>query len=57
MQVEQFANPLPEGGAAFARQLPRLRQLAAPIYAERGILPEIAAGLSDAAALDDEAER
>jgi len=45
------------GGAVFARQLPRLRALVRPIYVERGILPEIAAGLSDAAALSDEAER
>jgi MFS family permease len=45
------------GGVAFSRQLPRLRELVVPIYVERGILPEIAAGLSDAAALRDESER
>ena len=45
------------GGIAFSRQLPRLRELVVPIYVERGILPEIAAGLSDAAALRDESER
>ena len=45
------------GGVAFSRQLPRLRELVVPIYLERGILPEIAAGLSDAAALRDESER
>ncbi len=45
------------GGLVFARALPRLRQLVAPIYVERGIMPEIAAGLSDAAALRDEVER
>lgn len=41
------------GGIVFARQLPRLRELVAPIYVERGILPEIATGLSDAATLRD----
>jgi MFS family permease len=45
------------GGIAFSRQLPRLRELVRPIYVERGIFPEIAAGLSDAAALRDESER
>ncbi len=45
------------GALAFARQLPRLRRLVAPIYADRGILPAIADGLSDAAALRDEAAR
>ncbi len=45
------------GGVAFSHQLPRLRELVVPIYLERGILPEIAAGLSDAAALRDESER
>jgi MFS family permease len=44
------------GAAVFGLQLPRLRQLARPIYVERGILPEIATGLSDAAALRDETE-
>ena len=38
------------GGATFARQLPRLRELAAPIYVERGVLPDIDGGLPDAAA-------
>src|SRR6185295_829784 len=42
------------GGLAFRRQLPRLRELVVPIYVERGILPEIATGLSEAAALRDE---
>jgi len=45
------------GALAFARQLPRLRALVRPIYVERGILPEIATGLSDAAVLRDDAER
>jgi MFS family permease len=45
------------GGAVFGLQLPRLRQAARPIYVERGILSEIATGLSDAAALRDETER
>jgi MFS family permease len=45
------------GGAVFGWQLPRLRQLARPVYVERGILPEIAAGLSDSATLRDGTER
>ena len=45
------------GGLAFRRHLPRLREQVAPIYRERGILPEIATGLSEAAALRDESER
>ncbi len=45
------------GGAIFGRQLPRLRTLVIPIYVERGILPEIASGLSAAAVLRDESER
>jgi MFS family permease len=44
------------GGIVFSRQLPRLRELVVPIYIERGILPEIATGLSNAAALRDESE-
>ena len=39
------------------RQLPRLRALVVPIYVERGILPEIATGLSDAAVLGEGSER
>lgn len=42
------------GGAAFASQLSRIRELARPIYVERGIVPEVAGGLPDAAALHDE---
>ena len=45
------------GGLAFRGQLPRLRALVAPIYVERGILPEIASGLSEAASLGEESER
>jgi MFS family permease len=45
------------GGVAFSRQLPRMRELVLPIYVERGILPEIATGLAEAAALRDESER
>jgi MFS family permease len=45
------------GGLVFRRQLPRLRALVAPIYVERGILPEIASGLSEAASLGEESER
>lgn len=36
------------GAVLFARTLPRLRKLVRPVYAERGILPPVAAGLSDA---------
>lgn len=43
------------GAVVFARSLPRLRAAALPIYVERGIvLPEIAAGLSEATALRNE---
>ncbi len=45
------------GGVAFGWHLPRLRELVMPIYVERGILPQIATGLSDAAALRDESQR
>jgi MFS family permease len=45
------------GGLAFGRQLARLRALVRPIYVERGILPEIASGLSSAATLRDESQR
>ena len=45
------------GGLVFGWHLPRLRDLVTPIYVERGILPQIATGLSDAAALRDEAQR
>lgn len=45
------------GGIAFSRRLPRLRDEVAPIYVEKGILPEIATGLSNATALRDESER
>jgi MFS family permease len=45
------------GGVVFSRQLPRLRELVVPIYVERGILPEIATGLSAASTLRDESER
>lgn len=38
------------GAAIFARSLPRLRTFIRPIYVERGILPEVAAGMRDAAA-------
>ncbi len=45
------------GALVFSRQLPELRRRVAPIYTERGILPQIATGLSDAAAIGDESER
>ncbi len=45
------------GGLVFGWHLPRLRELVTPIYLERGIVPQIASGLSDAAALRDEVDR
>ncbi len=36
------------GSLAFARRLPAVRSLVRPIYRERGIVPEIAAGVGDA---------
>ncbi len=45
------------GGVVFSRALPRLRELVVPIYVDRGILPPIAAGLSDATALREEVQR
>jgi MFS family permease len=45
------------GGLVFRGQLPRLREMVRPIYVERGILPEIASGLSSAARLGEESER
>ncbi len=42
------------GAVAFGRKLPVLRELMRPIYQERGILPEVAQGLGDAAALREE---
>lgn len=44
-------------GVAFRLHLPRLRELVVPIYVERGILPAIATGLSEAATLRDESQR
>ncbi len=44
------------GAVLFARRLPRLRAQVLPIYVERGILPEVAAGLGAAADLRDEAQ-
>ncbi len=44
-------------GLVFGWHLPRLRQMVVPIYVERGILPQIATGLSDAAGLRDEVQR
>lgn len=38
------------GALLFARALPRLRTFIRPIYVERGILPEVATGIRDAAA-------
>ena len=45
------------GALGFARVLPALRRQVVPIYVEKGILPQIAAGLGDAAALRHEVQR
>jgi MFS family permease len=45
------------GGIVFSRRLPRLREPVAPIGAAEGIPPEIAAGLSNAAVMDEESRR
>ncbi len=45
------------GGLIFGWRLPRLRELVMPIYVERGILPQIASGLSNATVLRDEVDR
>ncbi len=42
------------GAIAFGRRLPALREIARPIYAERGILPALANGLGNAATLGNE---
>lgn len=43
------------GAAAFGRKLPVLRELARPVFVERGILPAVAEGLGDATTLREEA--
>jgi MFS family permease len=45
------------GAAWFARELPAIRTVVRPIYASMGILPQVAAGLSDAAAVSVPPER
>lgn len=45
------------GAAVFSRVLPELRRQIRPIYVERGILPEAAAGAGNASALRDEVMR
>ncbi len=42
------------GAIAFGRRLPALREIARPIYAERGILPALANGLGNAATLGND---
>ncbi|NTV14607.1 MAG: MFS transporter [Desulfobulbaceae bacterium] len=39
------------GGLLFARELPTLRQFVHPIYVQKGIIPEVAAGMQTAADL------
>ncbi|HYW93114.1 MAG TPA: MFS transporter [Gammaproteobacteria bacterium] len=45
------------GAVAFGRRLPALREIARPVYVERGILPAVAAGLDQATSLRQEAGR
>ena len=40
------------GGLVFMRKLPALRKLVRPIYAKKGILPEVAAGLQASSSID-----
>jgi MFS family permease len=44
------------GAGFFARSLPRLRKLIRPIYAELGILPEVATGLQAASSMQTASE-
>ena len=44
------------GAALFARQLPAIRQLVRPIYAQIGIIPELAAGINAASVLQEPPE-
>ena len=44
------------GAALFARRLPELRRDVRPIYAERGILPQIAEGLGKATGIQQEVQ-
>jgi MFS family permease len=44
------------GAAVFASQLPAIRQLIRPIYMEKGILPEMAAGIHTASVLQEPPE-
>jgi len=44
------------GAAVFASQLPVLRQLIRPIYAQIGIIPEVAAGINTASVLQEPPE-
>jgi MFS family permease len=44
------------GAFLFWRKLPELRKAIRPIYVEKGILPELATGLGNAASLEQEAE-
>ena len=36
------------GAGWFARQLPKLREIVRPIYARKGVLPQVAQGLESA---------
>src|SRR5262249_45257302 len=45
------------GAALFATRLPELRRRARPIYAERGLIPQLVQGVGDASAIAEEIER
>jgi MFS family permease len=45
------------GAAWFATELPRIRAVVRPIYVRMGILPQVAAGIADAAELSVPPER
>jgi MFS family permease len=44
------------GAVAFARYLPKIRDIVRPIYVEQGILPEVAEGLGSTTALREQAQ-
>jgi len=45
------------GAAAFAYELPKLREKARPVYVEKGILPEVSESLREATTLREEVEQ
>jgi MFS family permease len=45
------------GGVLFVTRLPELRRMARPIYAQKGLIPEVVRGIESASALSEEIER